>query len=254
MRTESPASAKPPAPPPPASTSAKPSGPPPVWNKGPSDTYHCTRHHPVPSHPGEVMTLSFPHEKKIDFTLKATATDGSTVGYEATGLPIGATLDRATGKFSWLMKGKPKDSFSFVLAAVTSAGGRSEWPLTVTIVDEEQELAWKVGIGLPQWPDCPNVSAHTSDTFLVDDFDGDGHLDVAGVHGDRASIFLFAAGYAEGWGRDESGESSGFQLTHFDGKPVLSFVLPPPAGPILGIEFVLSVGKVDEARPVALAE
>ena len=230
-------------------------GPPPVWTKGPNDTYRCTRSLPDPKKPGEALTLSFPHERKLDFTLRADATDGSAVAYDVEGLPAGATFDRAKAHFSWLMKGKPHDSTSLVFVATTSSSGRAEWPVTATIVDGDQELAWRVGIGLPPWPDCAGVKAHEKDTYLIDDFDGDHQPDIAGTSAGHSAIFLFDVGYAEVWSASpETAETGFFELSHFDGKPVLTFTPPPPTGPMMGLEFVFGVGTVVEVRSVAMAE
>jgi hypothetical protein len=237
--------------PPSTSVTAKTwNGPPPKWSKGPNDTYRCTRYLPDSHAAGEALTIDLPQEKAVDFTLKAEAPDKGPVAYEVVDAPVGSTFDATTARFRWHLKAKASDHFLVTFVA-TANDGRAEWKVSVNVVDDDRDLAWKADIGGPKWPDCAGVAAHAEDSFVVDDFDGDHQLDVAGVSATRASVHLSRDGWAESWGDDVAGE---FEEHHGeDGKPVLDFVPAPPVGPMMGMEFDFSGGKV-EARGVAFAE
>ncbi len=154
----------------------------PKWISGPDKAYNCTHYLDQPSgweapprvNAGEPMKLVMRKDKVMQFTLAARATTKKgKVSFELETPPPGAKL--AGAKFSWTVAGTSGQKFDFAVVAVGDDGGRTRWPLGVTIADDKLVTAWSAGFG-SVWPDCTVFAPMQPDE--VGDFDGDGKDDV----------------------------------------------------------------------------
>ncbi len=154
----------------------------PKWISGPDKAYNCTHYLDQPSgweapprvNAGEPMKLVMRKDKVMQFTLAASATTKKgKVSFELETPPPGAKL--AGAKFSWTVAGTSGQKFDFAVVAVGDDGGRTRWPLGVTIADDKLVTAWSAGLG-SVWPDCTVFAPMQPDE--VGDFDGDGKDDV----------------------------------------------------------------------------
>jgi hypothetical protein len=153
----------------------------PTWSAGPDKAYNCTHYldvmagwkSPPRVDPGEPMKLVMRTDKVMKFTLAAkSATKRGKVTFALDGAPTGAKLVK--NKFEWTVAGTSGQNFNFDLVAVGDDGGRTRWPLSVTIADDKLVTAWSAGLG-SVWPDC---SVYADSEYEVRDLDGDGKDDV----------------------------------------------------------------------------
>lgn len=155
----------------------------PTWVSGPDKAYNCTHYLDVPTgwkaapqvSAGQAMKLVMRRDKDMKFTLVARSSTKkkSKVTFELENAPPGAKL--AGAKFTWKVAGTAGQKLDFALVAVGVDGGRTRWPISVTIADDKLVTAWSAGLG-SVWPDC-NVYAPMQPE-LVADMDGDGKDDV----------------------------------------------------------------------------
>ena len=153
----------------------------PKWVSGPDKAYNCTHYLDRPTgweapprvNAGEPMKLVMRKDKVMQFTLAAKALNKrGKVAYELETPPPGAKL--AGAKLTWTIAGTSGQKFDFAIVAVGDDGGRTKWPLSVTIADDKLVTAWSAGLG-SVWPDC---TVYAASTYDVRDLDGDGKDDV----------------------------------------------------------------------------
>lgn len=153
----------------------------PTWVAGPDKAYNCTHYLDQPSawkapprvNAGEPMKLVMRKGKVMKFTLAAKPVTKGKVTYELETPPPGAKL--AGAKFTWTVAGAAGQKLDFALVAVGADGGRTKWPLSVTIADDDLVTAWSAGLG-SVWPDCSVYAPASYDAVL--DLDGDNKDDV----------------------------------------------------------------------------
>jgi serine protease len=69
----------------------------------------------------------------LSFTVSATDADGDALSYSATGLPTGATLDQATGEFSWTPGSDQSGAHEVTFSVSDGMGGTDSEQITIRV-------------------------------------------------------------------------------------------------------------------------